>query len=170
MNAALRAIWLDLGIAESVLVAKQLRIYAEADSLVEFVDNERVWLLIPAAANAWQAMQVAAAQDGIALQIISAYRSTERQVELIQYKLNAGQSIDAILQVLAPPGCSEHHTGRAVDVHTPGGEMANEAFEQTPAYAWLLVNAGRFGFTLSFPRDNPFGYVFEPWHWCYQPT
>jgi len=32
------------------------------------------------------------------------------------------------------------------------------------------MNAGRFGFALSFPRDNAEGYVYEPWHGCYRPA
>ncbi|HEX7650108.1 MAG TPA: D-alanyl-D-alanine carboxypeptidase family protein, partial [Noviherbaspirillum sp.] len=28
--------------------------------------------------------------------------------------------------------------------------------------------AGRFGFTLSYPRGNTYGFIYEPWHWCYQ--
>ena len=22
---------------------------------------------------------------------------------------------------------------------------------------------------MSYPRDNPHGIVYEPWHWCWQP-
>ncbi|WP_148713806.1 M15 family metallopeptidase [Chitinolyticbacter meiyuanensis] len=172
MNEALRAIWAELGIDEAVIATKQLRLYDEAEQLleVEVADDGRIWQLTPAATAAWRAMQQAALDDGIVLRIASAYRGTQRQVELIRRKLSMGQPIDNILQVLAPPGCSEHHTGRAVDIYTPGGPVVEEAFETTAAYAWLMENAWRFGFRLSFPRDNPYGYVYEPWHWCFQPT
>jgi D-alanyl-D-alanine carboxypeptidase len=40
-------------------------------------------------------------------------------------------------------------------------------FERTEAFRWLSQNAGRFGFSLSFPRDNRYGYMYEPWHWCF---
>ena len=33
------------------------------------------------------------------------------------------------------------------------------------AVAWLRANADAFGFALSYPRDNPHGLVYEPWHW-----
>ena len=56
---------------------------------------------------------------------------------------------------------------RALDIGAPGEPPAEESFEQTPAFAWLVTNAGAFGFTLSYPRDNPHGIVYEPWHWCY---
>ena len=167
----LQILWQQLGIASDVLQQKSLCIFAEANELVdvETAADGRIWQLTPAAAEAWQLMQAAALLDGIELKIASAYRASSRQVELIQNKLNAGFNIDDILQVLAPPGCSEHHTGRAVDIFEPGGPVVTEAFETTPAFAWLNQYAGEFGFTLSFPRENQYGYVYEPWHWCWHP-
>ena len=76
-------------------------------------------------------------------------------------------ALDAILTEIAPPGYSEHHSGRAIDIASAGSPPMTQDFEQTPAFAWLSANAGRFGFVMSFPRGNPYGYVFEPWHWCY---
>ena len=37
-------------------------------------------------------------------------------------------------------------------------------------YAWLKDNAARFRFRLSYPRDNPHGIAYEPWHWCWHRT
>ena len=144
-------------------------LFEEAAELVdvEIAADGRVWQLLPAAAQAWQAMQAAALGNGIELKLASAYRGSARQVALIQKKIDAGICIDDILQVLAPPGCSEHHTGRAVDIFSPDGPVVTEAFETTPAFAWLSIHAGEFGFKLSFPRDNEYGYVYEPWHWCF---
>ncbi|KAF0812425.1 putative carboxypeptidase YodJ [Andreprevotia sp. IGB-42] len=172
MRDDLRDTWQLLGISEAVFAAKALQVYEEAGELVdvETGDDGRVWQLVPAAANAWLRMQAAAARKGITLRIASAYRSSARQTELIQRKLAAGEPIDNILQVLAPPGCSEHHTGRAVDIYQPGGPVAEAAFEETGAFAWLATHAGEHGFTLSFPRGNAQGYVYEPWHWCYRGT
>ncbi|MGQ5523614.1 M15 family metallopeptidase [Chitinimonas sp. PSY-7] len=123
----------------------------------------------PATAAAWRIMQAAASADGVVLQLASAFRSVDYQVGLIQRKLAQGQTIDTILQVSAAPGHSEHHTGRALDVTTPNSEALEESFENTPAFAWLVLHAQRFGFHLSYPRDNPTGIVYEPWHWCYAP-
>jgi LAS superfamily LD-carboxypeptidase LdcB len=41
----------------------------------------------------------------------------------------------------------------------------NEAFEKTQAFEWLIENATRFNFRLSYPRKNNMGIVYEPWHW-----
>ena len=69
----------------------------------------------------------------------------------------------------APPGYSEHHTGCAIDVGTVADEPQLEVeFENTPAFQWMLRRANSFSFFLSFPRDNPYGYEFEPWHWCFR--
>lgn len=119
-------------------------------------------------AVAWTEMQAAAGADAIDLQLVSAFRSVDYQCGLIRKKLDRGQSIDEILKVNAAPGFSEHHTGRALDLTTPGVEPLTEAFEQTDAFAWLVVNASRFDFILSYPRDNPYGFVYEPWHWAYR--
>lgn len=126
--------------------------------------------LTPDTANAWQSMQDAAARDGIELEIVSAFRSIRRQVELIERKLCQGQPLEAILTVLAPPGFSEHHTGRAVDIGTLDSPPAMVQFEDTRAFQWLQQNAARYRFSMSFAPDNRFGYQYEPWHWCYQLT
>ncbi len=123
--------------------------------------------MTPATLAAWRAMSEQAHLDGVVLQLVSAYRSIVYQSDLIQRKLDAGQLIRDILQVNTPPGYSEHHTGRALDLTTPGCEVLTEAFESTTAFEWLCSNAGQHGFTLSYPRDNPSGIDYEPWHWAY---
>jgi D-alanyl-D-alanine carboxypeptidase len=82
-------------------------------------------------------------------------------------KITCGQPLDRVLEVLAPPGCSEHHTGNAVDLGCTGALPLDPVFETTSGYFWLKRNASIFGFSLSYPRDNRYGYVYEPWHWCY---
>ncbi len=124
-------------------------------------------MLIPEAAQAWRQMAAAAARDGVTLRLASAYRSLERQVEILRGKLDEGVSLEEILRESAPPGYSEHHTGRAVDITTPESDRLEEAFENTEAFAWLMGHAAEFGFSLSFPRGNRFGYAYEPWHWFY---
>jgi hypothetical protein len=51
---------------------------------------------------------------------------------------------------------------------SPGCPAAEELFEDTAAFAWLNAHAADHGYTLSFPRDNPEGYIYEPWHWCFE--
>ncbi len=159
-----------LGIAVESLHARGLRRYEVASELevAEVGADGREHRLISPAATAWKDLKRKALADGEDLFIVSAFRSVERQIEIIQRKLESGETIDHILTVCAPPGDSEHHTGRAVDVGAPGNALLEPEFEQTSAFAWLRRNAGAFGFSLSYPAGNSYGYAYEPWHWCYR--
>ena len=137
-----------------------------ADSGPDMFDRPQ--RLTPEALAAWRRMQSLAAASGIELLLVSAFRSWQYQHDLIARKLEKGQQINDILLVNAAPGFSEHHSGRAIDIATPGCEVLTEAFENTPAYQWLEQNAADFGFHLSFPRDNDLGIAYEPWHWCFR--
>jgi len=128
----------------------------------------REHLLTTQAADAWRSLRAAAQRDGITLFIASAFRSIERQAEIIRRKLMAGAAIEEIIAVSAPPGYSEHHTGRAVDIATPGSPLPEISFEETPAFRWLVKHANSFGFSLSFPHAIASGYLNEPWPWCFK--
>jgi hypothetical protein len=93
-----------LGISAEILQQRGFVAVSEATSLVlaEVGEDGREYWLTPAANQAWQAMKNSAAGDGIALLMISAFRSVARQAEIIQAKLAAGKIHD-ILQVCAPP-------------------------------------------------------------------
>lgn len=119
------------------------------------------------ATRGWQRLQQRAAADGVALDAISGYRSHAYQLGIFERKLARGLAVADILKVNAAPGYSEHHSGYALDIGTPGEPPAEESFEHTDAFAWLQAHAGGFGFHLSYPRDNPHGIVYEPWHWCW---
>lgn len=159
----------EFGVPLATLKARGLVHYPEAQSLeiVEVGADGREHRLTPDAAVAWQDLRAAAERDGESVTIVSAFRSIERQAEIIRARLAAGRALDEILTVLAFPGFSEHHTGRAIDVSTPGCKPATVEFEQTSAFGWLMAHAGRYGFRLSYPRDNAMGYQYEPWHWCH---
>ena len=161
----------SLGITTAHLADCKLPPCEEAAELVDAGQDifERPQRMTKATRDAWVAMSQAAESDGITIQLVSAFRSVQYQCDVIQKKLDAGRSIDEILDVNAPPGYSEHHTGRALDLTTPGVEVLTEAFESTRAFDWLTRNAEQFRFFLSYPRDNPFGVVYEPWHWAYRP-
>lgn len=112
-------------------------------------------------------MKLAAKQASITLFLISAFRGIQYQHDLILGKLQHGRSIADILKVNAAPGFSEHHTGRAVDIGTTECDSVGIKFENTLAFQWLSKNADGFGFTMTYPRDNPSGIDYEPWHWCF---
>lgn len=117
--------------------------------------------------RARESMRTAAAADQVTLLLISGFRSVAYQRQIIDRKRARGDLLEAILRVNAAPGYSEHHTGRAVDIGTPDSRPLEEEFENTKAFRWLAQEAGRFGFRLSYPRNNPQGIVYEPWHWLH---
>ena len=157
----------ELGIPADYASSRDLPTYAETDDLVEVGPNlvGRMQRLTPVAAAKWQQMVEAASGDGIRLLIVSGFRSFDYQADLIRNKLSSGQIIDEILQVSAAPGHSQHHTGNAIDIATPGSRPLTEEFETSDAFAWLTENAEKYEFSMTYPRDNPHGLIYEPWHW-----
>lgn len=128
-------------------------------------------LLRPDAAKSFTSMQHAAAADGIALNLLSAFRSIEVQRQLFfDVKADRNQTALDRAKVSAPPGFSEHSTGYAIDIGDLREPQTNlsASFVHTQAYRWLRANASRFQFNLSFPDDNPQGVSFEPWHWRFE--
>ena len=158
-----------LGVPRDYGRQRQLRLQREPALLVSIgldVHGREQWLQ-PRAARAFTAMRRQATHDGIELQVVSAFRSIEYQLGIIERKLARGSTMGEILRVSAAPGYSEHHTGRCVDFTTPGFAPLEDEFERSPAFAWLQRNASRFGFALSYPRGNRHGIAYEPWHWCW---
>ena len=165
-----RLIRAELGIPPDYARWHRLPVLQEARQLVPIGADlfGREQKLAPAAARAWHAMQHAAAADGVVLQLVSAFRSVDYQRELVRRKLARGLTMTEVLRTSAAPGFSEHHTGRAVDVTTPGSATLEESFEHTTAFDWLTHRAAGFGFRLSFPRGNRHAVAYEPWHWCHR--
>jgi len=158
-----------LGLDESYAGETGLQLTPEpaALAIAGFDRYRRPLWLTAGAARAWTLLKHAAAHDDVVLEAISGYRSHDYQLGIFERKLARGQDIRQILSVNAAPGYSEHHDGNALDIGAPGEPPAEESFEAAPAFAWLQSNAGRFGFHMSYPRDNRHGIVYEPWHWYY---
>lgn len=103
-----------------------------------------------------------AKDDGISLKVASGYRSFAEQKSLKSaYSVMYGSGANTFS---ADQGYSEHQLGTTLDFTSDeiGGTLTG--FENTKAYTWLLENAHRYGFVLSYPKDNAY-YIFEPWHW-----
>lgn len=99
---------------------------------------------------------------GITLYVESAYRSFAEQQSLkslytVTYGAGTANSFSA------DQGYSEHQLGTTLDFITTGLGGQLEGFDKTVAYQWLLTNAYRFGFELSYPKGNSY-YIYEPWH------
>lgn len=132
----------------------------------------RLVRLRPPAAEAFQAMASAARAAGLSLIPISGFRSLDYQRGLFKRAVRRYGSERKAARWVAPPGHSEHHTGWTLDLGD-GDRPATDietSFEKTPVHLWLTKNAAAHGFELSFPRGNPQGVSYEPWHWRYVGT
>ena len=160
----------SLGIPADYAQRCGLPLQPEARRLVSIGQDiyRREQRLLEPAARAWRAMVRAADDDGVHIELVSAYRSVAYQEGILRRKVEKGLAIGEILRVSAAPGFSEHHSGRAVDLTTPGYPPLEEVFEESDAFAWLNQHAAAYGFRLSFPRDNPYGVIYEPWHWAWR--
>ncbi len=99
---------------------------------------------------------------GKKLKIFSGYRSPAYQA-IIFLKCLKENNFDFLRTAkrVAFPGYSEHGDPKkqAIDF------AFTISFEKTREYKWLLQNANKYGFFLSYPKDNKDGIMFEPWHW-----
>jgi hypothetical protein len=112
---------------------------------------------------------------GKQLFIDSGYRSPGRQAYLFFYYLTSisDYSLMENAKWIAMPGYSEHGNpiNNAIDfvsengINGFSGNQTAADFEALPEFDWLMKSANQFNFYLSYPKDNPFGVAFEPWHW-----
>lgn len=100
--------------------------------------------------------------------LVAAWRSAETQQHLYDQS-TARNGSDHAQQYVALPGCSEHHTGLAMDfsLYFPDGTSAD--FTGEGEWAWITENAHRFGLILRYPEGKAAltGIAYEPWHFRY---
>lgn len=135
---------------------------ADFPFLAEAKDPKR--LLCRPAALAGKELFDRCRMEGLSLYGISGYRSYERQNRLFAKRPNGNDLY------LAPPGCSEHQTGLALDVSCPGaGFELEESFASTREGIFLEKHAPFYGFILRYPKgkESVTGYAWEPWHLRY---
>lgn len=113
--------------------------------------------------------------EGLHPMIISGYRSYSAQA--IARQKWAEKEPDRVNILSAPPGFSEHQLGTVIDFGSP--ELAeivgvediefHTYFYKTSEGIWLLANAHKYGFTLSYPFEatEVTGFFYEPWHYRY---
>lgn len=77
---------------------------------------------------------------------------------------------------VAMPGYSQHNNpyNNAIDlcsengVNGFSGKQTAADFEKLPEFQWMLANANKYNFYLTYPKNNEFGIAYEPWHWCWE--
>ncbi len=118
------------------------------------------------AASSVSQLFVAAKTAGYAILAESGYRSYQQQVLVYNHEVQTFGQAKADTES-AKPGYSEHQTGWAVDIQTPG--CLEDCFAGTPASTWLKAHAHEYGFILRYAPDKVAvtGYRSEPWHYRY---
>ncbi len=132
-------------------------------------------------------MQSKATKDKIAIRVVSAYRSFEKQKQIFENKyslyitegLTPKQVINKIIEYSTIPGTSRHHWGTDVDIIDGNAPKPESVLEEEHFYGdgpycklkeWLDKNANSFGFYEVYTNNpNRKGFKYEPWHFSYAP-
>lgn len=162
-----------LNVTDRELLAKYSRVYflnenyaprALAPIPLSFVyDQEKEKRILPEVLPFLQRLLNDAVAQGVDMLVLSGYRSFGEQSMLKSaYTVTYGSK--TANKFSADQGYSEHQLGSTVDFTTAKLGAKFATFASTPSYQWLLENAYKYGFILSYPKNNTY-YVFEPWHW-----
>ncbi|MDT0293224.1 M15 family metallopeptidase [Mesonia ostreae] len=138
--------------------------------------------------KAFLKMQAKAKKEGIHIQIVSAYRSYERQTQIFNAKFNrytkqglsGKDAVNKIIEYSTIPGTSRHHWGTDIDIidanaKQPKNVLMPKNYSEDGPYCdmkiWLNKHSEKFGFYIVY-TDNPKrkGFYPEPWHFSYKKT
>lgn len=132
------------------------------------VPSQGTQLLRREASRSLSAMTEDARASDAYMTVSSSFRPYAEQSRLYSYWTSIyGPGAGGIS---APPGTSQHQLGTTVDfTNATANYGLNYSFASSQAYSWLMDNAHRYGFVLSYPRGGyqQTGYRYEPWHWRY---
>ena len=110
--------------------------------------------------------------DGIQTVLLGSYRTIQRQEEIFE-KNRAEFGLEYTCKYVAKPGCSEHHTGLAIDVGILiDGKIyrtKEELLSLDPLFQTIQKRLPHHGFILRYPKDKEAitKIAYEPWHYRY---
>lgn len=147
---------------------------------LNYKQYDQVFAVDRAAYTPLKDMFAAAEKAGVTLQMVSPYRSIQKQDRLftqsVNYYINQGYSeSEAIKKANISrtfTGTSEHNTGLGFDILEKGNWTLTEGFDKTAQFKWLMENAENYGFILRYQKDKTdiTGIMYEPWHFRYVGT
>lgn len=116
-------------------------------------------------------------KEGLRFCIASAYRSSERQQEILDADIRKltdkgmthEEAYEQATRTVMPAGYSEHETGLAVDIVALSNQLLDDSQENTPETQWLQENCNQYGFILRYPKGKTdiTGIDYESWHYRY---
>jgi len=137
---------------------------------------------------AFQKMKNEAAKEGVNIEVVSAYRSFEKQKQIFENKyrqfisegLSPTDAITKIIEYSTIPGTSRHHWGTDIDIIDANAPRPESVLEEEHFYGdgpycklkeWLNEHSEKFGFYEVY-TNNPErkGFKYEPWHFSYAPV
>ncbi|MDX1830146.1 MAG: M15 family metallopeptidase [Lutibacter sp.] len=142
--------------------------------------------LQPEVFKQFKKMQKAALKSGIKIQIVSGYRSYQRQLKIWNKKykkyilegFSPKEAVHKIIEYSTIPGTSRHHWGTEIDVidakvKMPSKLLVEKNYSRNGVYSklnnWMKNNAKKFGFYLVYTNsNNRKGFKYEPWHYSYK--
>lgn len=133
----------------------------EPDNLV---DAGNGFELNKEAYDAFLEMAATAKEEGLILEINSAYRSVAEQQSVMDAQCRQyGQTYCE--SHVAKPGFSEHHTGLAIDIKTPH----NGTFAYSKEFTWLKEHSAEYGFIWRYQdaQKKYSRFAEEAWHYRY---
>lgn len=118
-----------------------------------------------------------AAEAGLNMHIISAYRSYENQTQVFNETMNDWiyqgktplEAYEETKKSVAVPGCSEHASGLALDITSEENQALDDSQAETDEAKWLEANCYKYGFILRYPPEKAdvTEIIYEPWHYRY---
>ncbi len=136
-------------------------------------------------AKALKEMTQAASKENIKIEVVSAYRSFQRQKEIFEGKyirytqqgLSPVDAIEKIIEYSTIPGTSRHHWGTDLDLidanaKRPKSVLQAKNFHGNGPFCklkeWLNKHANSFGFFEVYTNNaNRKGFEYEPWHFSF---
>ena len=141
----------------------------EADTLVP-VDSRHPHILLQRQAAALLDQLLGAVGGRTAIVPVSGYRPRREQQAIWDDTL-AQRGLPFTQAYVAPPGCSEHQTGLAIDLgeNRPPIDFICPSFPDEGVCRAFRLRCAQFGFVLRYPegREAATGIAYEPWHFRY---
>ena len=137
---------------------------------------------------AFEKMKVAALKDGINIEVVSAYRSFQKQKSIFENKykiftqegLTPIEAVEKIIEYSTIPGTSRHHWGTDIDIIDANYPKPKSVLKEGNFYGngpycklkeWMDRHSEFYGFYEVYTK-NPKrkGFKYEPWHFSYAPV
>ncbi len=136
--------------------------------------------------EAFKMMKNEALKEGILIEIVSAYRSYNRQNKIWSRKYNnyisegllPQQAIQKIINYSTIPGTSRHHWGTDIDIidgaiTAPKKLLTEGNYNEGGVYSnlkiWMDTNSEKYGFYLVYNNNQARkGFKYEPWHYSFK--